>query len=116
MNALISSWQNFARLYAIIAQASSTLAGRIVAACRSISKSVLKHLGMRDIADSMDGRLQQYWEGWQETRALRRLDLLFFKPIELVNSGWLVYIVLAQTIGTYNNCRCKASDWAGGGG
>ena len=31
--------------------------------------------------------------------------------IEVVNTSWLIYILMAQTFGTYNSCACKASIW-----
>ncbi|KAF2430317.1 hypothetical protein EJ08DRAFT_612725 [Tothia fuscella] len=41
---------------------------------------------------------------------------LFFIPMEIINSLWLMYIVLAQTFGVYVNCRCKSSNYGFGGG
>ena len=46
----------------------------------------------------------------------RRLEVYFFRPAELTNAAWLIYIVIAQTFGSYNNCKCKASTWGGRGG
>ncbi|OCK77644.1 hypothetical protein K432DRAFT_407131 [Lepidopterella palustris CBS 459.81] len=40
----------------------------------------------------------------------------FFIPVELFNTTWLIYIVLAQTFGFYHNCSCSCSIWGGGGG
>ncbi|KAI9813607.1 MAG: hypothetical protein M1827_003677 [Pycnora praestabilis] len=34
---------------------------------------------------------------------------------DFVNTVWLIYIVLAQTVGSYETCACQASNWAGGG-
>lgn len=38
------------------------------------------------------------------------------RPMEVTNLGWLLYIVFAQVLGSYQNCRCLASVWAGKGG
>jgi hypothetical protein len=46
----------------------------------------------------------------------RRWDLFFFRPVEMFNTLWLIYIVLAQTFGVYRNCNCMTSTWGGGGG
>ena len=46
----------------------------------------------------------------------RRWELLFFRPMEVFNALWLVYIVFAQTIGLYKTCDCTTSTWGGGGG
>lgn len=40
----------------------------------------------------------------------------FFIPVEFINTTWLIYIVLAQTFGSYRNCECITSRWASGGG
>ena len=36
--------------------------------------------------------------------------------LEVTNAAWLVYIILAQTFGVYNACRCKSSVWSYGKG
>lgn len=43
------------------------------------------------------------------------MEILFLRPCEIVNTCWLVYIVAAQTFGSYNNCDCQASIWGGHG-
>lgn len=35
---------------------------------------------------------------------------------ELVNTAWLLYIVAAQTFGSYRNCNCQMSTWGHWGG
>lgn len=37
-------------------------------------------------------------------------------PMEITNTCWLIYIIIAQTFGIYNTCYCKGSTWAGKGG
>ncbi|KAK3671667.1 hypothetical protein LTR78_008400 [Recurvomyces mirabilis] len=46
----------------------------------------------------------------------QRWDRLFFKPVELTNTAWLTYRMLAQTFGSDNTCECMSSIYAGGGG
>lgn len=116
MNFLTSGWQNFTRGYMSAAQALSDFANNLVEVCRSILRSTLERIGLSQLAVRADRKLENLWDAWREATAPGRLDLLFFKPVELFNSAWLVYIVLAQTIGSYNKCSCKASNWAGGGG
>lgn len=36
-------------------------------------------------------------------------DRYLFRPIEVINTGWLLYIIMAQTFGAYNNCSCWTS-------
>ena len=45
-----------------------------------------------------------------------RVEILFFRPAELINTTWLCYIVLAQTFGWYKNCKCQSSVWGTHGG
>jgi hypothetical protein len=40
----------------------------------------------------------------------------FFIPFEVINASWLCYIILAQTFGSYTNCKCDASIYGFGGG
>ena len=44
------------------------------------------------------------------------LEICLLIPMEVTNTCWLVYIVVAQTFGIYNTCYCQASTWAGKGG
>ena len=44
------------------------------------------------------------------------LEIALLRPLEIANTAWLIYIIIAQTFGVYNNCYCQASTWAGGGG
>jgi len=46
----------------------------------------------------------------------RVVEVCILIPMEFVNTGWLFYIVIAQTFGIYNTCYCQASTWAGTGG
>lgn len=39
-----------------------------------------------------------------------------FRFCELVNTAWLIYIVMAQTLGSYQTCACQAAIWGSGGG
>ncbi|KAF1841258.1 uncharacterized protein K460DRAFT_322312 [Cucurbitaria berberidis CBS 394.84] len=46
----------------------------------------------------------------------RKWEVFFFRPVEIFNAIWLVYIVLAQTFGWYKTCDCITSNWGGAGG
>ncbi|MCJ1422747.1 hypothetical protein MMC29_000627 [Sticta canariensis] len=39
-----------------------------------------------------------------------------FRFCELVNTAWLIYIVMAQTLGSYETCACLAALWTSHGG
>lgn len=48
----------------------------------------------------------------RKNRTLRAwADICIFRPIELINTAWLLYIVMAQTVGSYKTCKCQASVW-----
>ncbi|CUS15639.1 unnamed protein product, partial [Tuber aestivum] len=46
----------------------------------------------------------------------RRIAQWVLRICEFANSCWLVYIIIAQTFGIYNSCRCKSSMWGSAGG
>ncbi|CAZ85439.1 unnamed protein product [Tuber melanosporum] len=46
----------------------------------------------------------------------RRMAQWVLRLCEFTNFCWLVYIIVAQTFGIYNSCRCKSSMWGGAGG
>lgn len=60
-------------------------------------------------------RFRQYLRWYSSLSFKDRLAIFVLDPSEAINAGWLVYIVLAQTFGLYQNCNCMASTWGGGG-
>ena len=49
-------------------------------------------------------------------RSRRNVLNWFFRLGELVSTSWLLYIVMAQTIGSYQTCDCMSSNWGRWGG
>lgn len=41
---------------------------------------------------------------------------LFFIPLEVFNTVWLLYVVLSQTFGAFVTCNCQCSTWSKIGG
>ncbi|MCJ1461655.1 hypothetical protein MMC07_000252 [Pseudocyphellaria aurata] len=39
-----------------------------------------------------------------------------FRLCELASTAWLIYIVMAQTIGSYQTCECQSANWGHEGG
>ena len=37
--------------------------------------------------------------------------LFILRPMDIIGSIWLAYIVAAQTFGSYQNCECMSSTW-----
>lgn len=54
-----------------------------------------------------------YW--WTNLTVRDRIEVFVLRPWEVTNSVWLVYIVFAQTFGSYRNCDCQASTWGSDG-
>jgi len=52
-------------------------------------------------------------DGWNLQQWTERI---LFRPLEVINTAWLVYHIVANTIGSYLNCRCETSTWSTGGG
>jgi len=71
-----------------------------------------KHISNSRFVKQIEGKIERFngsaLQFWWET--------CFFRPAELINTIWLLYIVLAQTFGAYRNCECRTSIWGGGGG
>lgn len=40
----------------------------------------------------------------------------FFRPLEILITIWLIYIVMAQMVGAYRTCNCMSSSWGLRGG
>jgi hypothetical protein len=85
-------------------------------ACRPILRKGLERLISEKHATASIKLLQRAWRAFQGLSVAQRLDYFFFKPVESINSAWLVYITMAQTIGSYSNCSCMSSTFGGGGG
>ena len=64
----------------------------------------------------MRKRLEVSLMRWRDYTLREWSDRLFFRPMELVNTCWLIYISMAQTFGSYVNCKCMCSVYGGGGG
>lgn len=56
-----------------------------------------------------------WWAVPSETRTRRVLGYLL-NVVEVTNTCWLIYIIIAQTFGLYRTCSCWSSSWSGGGG
>ena len=52
---------------------------------------------------------------WRYTTAAAATEVLFLRPLELINFIWLLYIVFAQTVGAYQTCDCFSAIWVGQG-
>lgn len=54
---------------------------------------------------------------WFRSKTFRDvMKYCIIRPLEVFNTGWLIYTIFAQTFGAYQTCDCLASDWASSGG
>lgn len=109
-------WARFAIWCASSLRSVIRYVGEPIAACGAIILRGVARILPPSLKIAMKGKLGRLFGVWQELGAPKRIDIIFFKPAECINSAWLIYIVMAQTVGYYNDCRCKSSNWAGGGG
>ena len=84
---------------------------------RTRLRTTLTHFrSQKESGVSLGERLASSVRAWasrlSSRDAIRRFVL---RPCEAVNSAWLVYIISAQTFGSYQNCSCMATTWARGG-
>lgn len=88
--------------------------------------------GMPEKLERGGGRTQRLLS-WFRTTTFRDVVRRFvIRPGEMINTGWLTYIIFAQTFGnhilyptlhcgltftgSYQTCDCMSSNWAKGGG
>ena len=65
---------------------------------------------------SLGEKIRSWMRGWQSLHFRCKVEILVLKPLDLVNTAWLIYIVNAQTFGLYRSCLCMSSVWGAGGG
>ena len=53
------------------------------------------------------------WYAMADIRRMMKNYLI--RPLEAFNTGWFVYIIAAQTFGSYQTCDCLGSTWATSG-
>ncbi|KAG9194497.1 hypothetical protein G6011_04532 [Alternaria panax] len=66
--------------------------------------------------ERVESRLERMRTNLREMPTQRKWEVFFFRPIEIFNTIWLIYIVMAQVFGWYKTCQCMTSNWAWGGG
>jgi hypothetical protein len=65
---------------------------------------------------SLGGKISDWMREWETLQFRYKVEILVLKPLDLINTAWLIYIVNAQTFGWYRSCLCMGSVWAGEGG
>lgn len=63
-----------------------------------------------------EARLRAHFAVLRDLPTRAWLQRAFFTPVECANTIYLSYLLLAQTIGAFNNCACMSSNWGQYGG
>ncbi|KAF2634402.1 hypothetical protein P280DRAFT_413855 [Massarina eburnea CBS 473.64] len=66
--------------------------------------------------ERLEGALNAWVKRLHAMSLPKRWEWFFFRPVEAINASWLIYIVVAQTFGSYKSCDCVTSNWGGAGG
>jgi len=80
------------------------------------AKHVLPAKNKAERLVSFKKRLNDQQIAWEDYGIREWTEIFFFRPLELINTVWLIYIVLAQTVGAFVNCNCQTSRWSSSGG
>lgn len=54
--------------------------------------------------------LQQFIWWWGNSWKRDIIEIAILRPLECINTLWLIYIVMAQTTGSYATCDCQVSE------
>lgn len=83
---------------------------KCLVSCMSMLPLVDKDRRLREAAYTLRG----YLDSFHDLTVQQKSELLFFRPLETVNAIWLLYIVMAQTVGYFRSCLCITSTWGFG--
>ncbi|KAG8530468.1 uncharacterized protein KY384_004971 [Bacidia gigantensis] len=86
--------------------------------CRRVSTRLEHRFTDPEKGLSQDSRLQKMITRLRGHAFRDVVKTLIIRPLEAINAGWLIYIIAAQTFGSYQTCECFASTWSqqtGGG-
>ncbi|TLD29614.1 hypothetical protein E2P81_ATG05908 [Venturia nashicola] len=60
--------------------------------------------------------LSRHFLAVQQLTLRHYVERYFLTPAEMVNTVWLVYLIMSQALGAFNNCVCKTRMWGSGAG
>ncbi|UPX12501.1 uncharacterized protein EKO05_0003046 [Ascochyta rabiei] len=66
--------------------------------------------------ETTETALRTHFLSLRNLTARNWLQRAFFTPLESTNLVWACYLLVAQTLGAFNNCACMTSSWGGFGG
>lgn len=74
----------------------------------------MKHKKTR--ANRAEFVIRRHFEKLRNLTTREWTQRVFFTPVEFANTVWMCYMIMAQTVGAFNNCSCMTSSWGGYGG
>ncbi|KAK0254265.1 hypothetical protein LTS09_010691 [Friedmanniomyces endolithicus] len=89
---------------------------RLAGLCNAILGTVLTTVLPRAATTALKRRQRRIGDWFASLRTQQRWDYCFFRPVEIGNTIWLLYRIMAQTFGSDETCACMSSLWGGGGG
>lgn len=87
-----------------------------VAFLASFSIRLLPLHNKRRRLQTAEGLVHDHFNILRDLTTRNWLQRAFFTPLEFANMVWLCYLLMAQTIGAFNNCACMTSSWGRYGG
>ncbi|KAE9993010.1 hypothetical protein EG327_006979 [Venturia inaequalis] len=60
--------------------------------------------------------ITRHFEAIQQLTLRNYVERYFLTPAEVINTVWLVYMIMSQALGAFNNCVCKTRMWGSGAG
>jgi hypothetical protein len=85
----------------------------------SITIFLTRHLPVSNRAANarkVEQAVRRHFQTLQELTLRQWIERCFFIPLEAFNTLWLMYMIMAQATGAFNNCLCQTSVWGLGGG
>ncbi|KAK1091743.1 hypothetical protein LTR48_005684 [Friedmanniomyces endolithicus] len=89
---------------------------RLAGLCFAVFVTTISAILPRMVIAAVKRKQQRFGDWLASLRAQQRWDYCFFRPVEIGNTIWLLYRIMAQTFGSDETCACMSSLWAGGGG
>ncbi|TKA81749.1 hypothetical protein B0A55_01129 [Friedmanniomyces simplex] len=89
---------------------------RLAGICGAVFVSIISIVLPSMVIKALKRERKRLEDWFTPLRVQQRWDYCFFRPLEIGNTIWLLYRILAQTFGSDNTCDCMSSLWAGGGG
>ncbi|KAI9665873.1 MAG: hypothetical protein M1821_003808 [Bathelium mastoideum] len=75
--------------------------------CAGVEKYVVKGL----LTVHYQTKARAIVQDLQSLNTRQWMDYCFFRPLEIINFLWILYIAFGQTIGAFRSCTCMTNSW-----